>query len=283
MLPIALGLGAAACVGVGDFAAGVAARRISPLLVGFWTQAVGVALGSLLILLLRPEPMPGQIPWALLAGITFGAGLALLYRAMSVGAISLVAPITACAVVLPVVWAVAHGERIAPLPAVGIVAVICGVVLASWAPAGAAGADPWRDDRRAVALAVAAALAFGVFYILVDLVPQEGAWGALWTAGPARLSSLGLQTALLLVGRRRVASAGRYTPHVVASGVLDQVSLVLLSAGAMTDAYGIVTVLMGLYPLVAALLGVALLGERLTRVQTSGATLALVGVVLISL
>lgn len=283
MLPIALGLGAAACIGIGDFAAGVASRRISPLLVGFWTQATGAAIGLLLLLWLRPVLLPGQAPWALLAGVATGVGLALLYRAMSIGAISLVAPITACAVVLPVIWAVAKGEEIAPLPAIGIVAVVSGVVLASMQPSVVAGDAAKRDDRRAVALAIAAALAFGAFYILVDVAPQAGAWGALWTAGPARLSSFAVQAVLLLAARRRLSAPGPLTTHVVVAGALDQLALVLLSIGAMTDAYGVVAVLMGLYPVVAALLGVVLLGERLTRVQTSGATLAMAGVMLISL
>ena len=39
---------------------------------------------------------------------------------------------------------------------------------------------------------------------------------------------------------------------------------------------------MGLYPVVTALLGVFLLGERLTHIQTTGAVLALTGVMLVS-
>lgn len=286
MLPIALGLGAAACIGVGDFTAGVASRRIAPLMVAFWTHVVAASLGVLLLFWLKPALLPGQLPWSLAAGVAIGIGLALLYRAMSVGAISLVAPITACAVVLPVIWAVVNGERLEPLPALGIVAVVCGVVLASLQPdslSGAATGASNTGNRRVIALAIGSALALGIFYILVDIAPQTGDWGALWTAGTARLSALGVQVALVLLGPRRLTGPGRYAPHMLAVGVLDQSALVLLSVGAMTDAYGIVTALMGLYPVVTALLGVFLLGERLTRVQTSGATLALVGVMLISI
>ena len=60
-------------------------------------------------------------------------------------------------------------------------------------------------------------------------------------------------------------------------------ALILISFGAMTDAYGIVTALVGLYPVIAALLGVVILGERLTRVQATGATLAMAGVMLVSI
>jgi drug/metabolite transporter (DMT)-like permease len=70
---------------------------------------------------------------------------------------------------------------------------------------------------------------------------------------------------------------------IAAAGILDQMSLVLVSLGAMTDAYGIVTALVGLYPVVMILLGVVFLGERLTRIQSIGAALAIAGVLLVSI
>lgn len=285
MLPIALGLGAAACIGVADFAAGLATRRVSSLLVGFWSQASAVIVAALLLLLLRPEIAPGQIPWGLAAGLGTGAGLALLYRAMSLGAISLVGPITACSVVVPVVYALATGETVSPLAAAGIVAIIAGVVLASLQPAPVVG-DPTdtgkTGDRRAATLAILAAAAFGAFFILIDLAPQAGGWGTLWTAGAARLTSFGIQATLALSASGAVRWPGRQGPIIVAAGLLDQASLILVGLGAMTDAYGIVTALVGLYPVVMVLLGVLFLGERLTRLQTSGATLAITGVLLVS-
>jgi drug/metabolite transporter (DMT)-like permease len=284
VLPIALGLAAAACVGIGDFAAGVATRRLSPILVGFWAQGTALVLAALLLLVVRPPLVAGQAPWGLAAGVATGAGLALMYRAMATGAISLVAPITACSVVFPVIYSVASGEMLTPLTAAGVVAVIVGVVLVSLqsAPASNEAARDGGGDRRAIILAIAAAVTFGVFFILIDLAPQADGWGTLWTAGPARLSAFTVQAGLVLIGPRRLVTPGRYTPHVMTAGALDQLSLVLLGIGAMTNAYGIVTVLMGLYPVITALLGVILLRERLTPVQASGATLAMAGVLLVS-
>jgi drug/metabolite transporter (DMT)-like permease len=285
MLHIALGLGAAACIGVGDFAAGVASRRIAPVLVGFWSQGAATIASILLLLVLRPPLEPGQVPWGLVAGVATGIGLALLYRAMAAGAISLVAPIVACSVICPVVFAVATGETLTPLAAAGVVAMIVGIVLASLQPIPVPG-DPTdtgaAGDRRAIALAIASAVAFGLFFILIDLSPQSAGWGTLWTASAARASSFVLQAGLVLAGPRRIAWPGRVAPAVVSAGILDQVSLLLIGIGAMTNAYGIVTALVGLYPVVTALLGTVVLGERLTRLQATGATLALVGVMLVS-
>jgi drug/metabolite transporter (DMT)-like permease len=286
MLPVALGLGAAVAIGVGDFAAAIAARRLPALVVGFWSQATALVLGVLMLLLARPALVDGQIAWGLAAGLASGVGLTFLYRAMATGAVSLVTPIAACSVVIPVVYAVAGGERVTPLAAAGTAAIIAGIVLASLQPAPVL-SDPTdtgiAGDRRAVLLAIVSAVAFGAFFIMIDRAPQAAGWGTLWTAAAARLTSFAVQGALVLRGPRRVSSPGRYGLAVAAAGGLDQLSLVLIGAGAMTDAYGIVTALVGLYPVVTALLGVVLLSERLTRIQSTGAALAMAGVMLVSI
>jgi drug/metabolite transporter (DMT)-like permease len=285
VLPIGLGLGAAACIGIGNIAAGIASRRLSPLTVGFWTQSLGVVICAILLLASRPALLPGQIPWGLLAGLVGGFGTTLFYRAMAAGAISLVAPITACSIVIPVAYAIASGESPTPLATAGILAIIGGVVLASLQPAPVEG-DPTdtgvAGDRRAAMLAVAAAVAFGVFFIVIDLAPLAPGWGTIWTAGAVRVSSFGVQVAFIALGPRRITGPGRYAPAVVASGILDLTSLILINIGATTDAYALVTALVGIYPVFTALVGVALLGERLTRIQASGATLAMAGVLLVS-
>ena len=285
MLPVALGLGAALSIGVSNIAAGVASRRLTPLVVGFWAQATGMVLCTVLLLSFRPPLVAGQIPWGLIAGLAGGSGMVVFYRAMAIGAISLVSPITACAVVFPVLYSIASGENPTPLATAGITAIIGGIVLASLQPAPVPG-DPTdrgrANDRRAIILAVLAAILFGAFFILIDLAPSTAGWGVLWTAAAVRFSGFGVQALLVLIGPRRLANPGRYAPAIFLAGTLDLLSLILINIGSSTDAYGIVTALVGLYPVVAMLLGVVALRERLTRLQTSGAALAMAGVLLVS-
>ncbi|HEX2280795.1 MAG TPA: EamA family transporter [Thermomicrobiales bacterium] len=286
MLPIALGLSAATCIGFSNIIAGISARRLSPLIVGFWSQATGTVWCALLLLALRPPLVSGQVSGGLIAGLAGGAGMVLFYQAMTTGAISLIAPITACSIVFPVIYAIASGETPTVPVAAGLVAIVSGIVLASLRPTPVRGDPPdtrIATDRRAIALAVAAAAAFGAFFILIDFAPPVSGWGALWTAGGVRVSGFAVQVALALLGPRRLAWPGRYAPAVALAGTLDLTALVLISFGAMTDAYGIVTALVGLYPVIVTLLGVAFLGERLTRAQATGATLAMVGVLLVSI
>jgi drug/metabolite transporter (DMT)-like permease len=286
VLPVVLGLGAATCIGVSNIVAGITARRLTPLIVGFWSQATGLALCTLLLLAFRPPLLPGQISAGLVAGLAGGGGIVLLYRAMTAGAISLVSPITACAVILPVGYAIASGETLTLLAAAGLVAIISGIVLASLRPTPVRGDPPdtrIATDRRAIVLSLGAAVAFGLFFILIDFAPPASGWSALWTAGGVRASGFAVQIALALGGRGGLAWPGSYLPAIALAATMDLTALTLISFGATTDAYGIVTALVSLYPVIVALLGVAFLGERLTRPQTIGATLAMAGVLLVSI
>jgi drug/metabolite transporter (DMT)-like permease len=286
VLPVVLGLSAATCIGFSNIVAGITARRLTPLIVGFWSQATGTVWCALLLLVLRPPLLSGQIAAGLIAGLAGGAGMVLFYQSMTTGAISLIAPITACSIVFPVIYAIASGETLSLPVAAGLVAIIGGIVLASLRPTPVRGDPPdsrISTDGRAIVLALVAAAAFGAFFILIDFAPPVSGWGALWTAGGVRLSGFTVQVALALLGPRRLAWPGRYAPAVALAGTLDLTALLLISFGAMTDAYGIVTALVGLYPVIVALLGVVFLGERLTRAQATGATLAMAGVILVSI
>ncbi|MFN8592786.1 MAG: DMT family transporter [Thermomicrobiales bacterium] len=285
MLPILCGLGAATCVGVGDFIAGLTARRMAPLQVGFWVQLLALPIAAIMLLIVRPPLEVWQLGWGLAAGLGSGIGLALLYRALACGAMSLVSPIVACAVVLPVIVSIARGEEVTTLSAAGIVAVFAGIVLASLQPAPVVGDPTDTDaagDRQAIMLAIGSAVAFGLFLVLIDFGVSGSGAGSLWTTSASRVSAFGIQSVLIFFSSRRVDRPGPLWPRLAGAAALDQGANTLLGIGAVTDAYGIVTILFGLYPVVTALLGTVLLGERLTRLQTTGATLAVIGVLLVS-
>ena len=119
MMFAALALASAACYGAADFIGGMAARRADTIPVVIVSQAAGMILVALMLPLLG-APVPGRLDflWSGAAGIAGGVGVALLYRALAVGVMSLVAPVTAvCGVVVPVVIAVVLlGERPAARP-----------------------------------------------------------------------------------------------------------------------------------------------------------------------
>lgn len=286
MLPVALGLGAAACIGVADYIAGISSRRLAPLQVGFWVQLIALGVVALTLLVTRPAFALSPALWGLAAGVGSGIGLTLLYRGLATGAMSLVAPIVGCSVVLPVVFAVLRGESLTLLSGSGITVVFAGILIASLQ----AGSEPKSStvaradrDRHAILCAIGSAIGFGMFLVLIDIGSTGSAADSLWTTSASRVTAFGVQALLVLLGPRAISHPGPVLPGLVAIAVLDQVATVLLGFGATTEAYGIVSILFGLYPVITALLGALLLGERLTRMQGTGAALAVVGVLLVSI
>lgn len=276
---VLLGLGSAACWGVADFLGGLQSRRLPVLRVLLWSQLAGAALAGLLLLAAGPPPAWGSVAWGAAGGAVGAIALGLFYKGLAVGAMSIVAPVSACGAVVPVAVALARGEVPPPLSWVGMATALLGVVLVSRAAgggAGRAGASP----RLAVGLALGAALGFGGFFTLVD---QGGAAGSpLWTLGGVRAASASLLLLAALALRHPVPWPGRSAPPVAAAGILDTLANALFIFAATAGHAGVVAVLSSLYPVVTVLLARLVLGERLSGEQAVGAAAALVGVTLLA-
>src|SRR5262249_19821889 len=132
----ALALGSSVSYGVSDFLGGTTSRRIGTLQFVFFAQLIGVVLAcGWVVVGGEPVPPAGAVAAAAAAGLGLAIGLAAFFQAMVVGKFSLVAPISATGVVLPIAAGIARGEHPTAVQAVGIVAAIVGVVLAARAPA----------------------------------------------------------------------------------------------------------------------------------------------------
>ena len=83
MLPVILGLSAATCIRFSNTVAGITARRLTPLIVGFWSHTTGVVWCALLLLALRPPLLVGQITAGSIAGLASGAGMVFFYQSMT--------------------------------------------------------------------------------------------------------------------------------------------------------------------------------------------------------
>src|SRR5688572_30619266 len=103
----------ALCYGAADFVGGFTAKRANTVAVVVVSQLSGL----LLLLVMFPflpqaAPVRADFAWGALAGATGGAGVALLYHALAIGVMAVVAPTTAvCAVAIPVAVSIALGER----------------------------------------------------------------------------------------------------------------------------------------------------------------------------
>ncbi len=275
-MSVALALGAALVFGTGDFLGGLAARRAALLSVLALSQAVGLAGMLAVALVTGGSPSPGDLGAGAVAGIAGGVGVALLYRGLASGAMTLVAPITGVAAALvPVAAGLAFGERPAPLQLAGIGLAIVAVALLSGGPPSRGG----RLRRGPLLAALGAGVAFGVFYIA--LARASGGAG-LWPLVAARGASVSMFLLTAAVGRRAL-SWGRAGPALVAgAGVFDVSANALFLLAVHRGLLSIVAVLVSLYPAATVLCSLAFLGERLRPLQAVGVLVALAAVVLIT-
>jgi len=160
VVAVALGLAAGICWGVADFLGGVKSRQLSVVVVLVLSQAAGaLVLGVIVAARGQGPPELHFLVYGVLGGLAGLAGLAAFYRGLAVGAMAVVAPISATGAAIPVVVGLSTGDRPGPIQVVGLVLVLVGVVLASREAASAAeGARPGSRTGAGVGLALIAAL-----------------------------------------------------------------------------------------------------------------------------
>lgn len=278
MLTIVLALGASVSWGTADFISGSLARRVPLLIVLLVTQATGILIvgGAVLI---RGEGPPGGDFWlpVLLGSIAAVVGLGALYRGLAVGAMSVVAPISATAAVIPVVVGLATGDHPSALQGVGIAIALVGVALAAREPAAE---GEGRVTASGVGLAFLAAAGLGCSLVALKAASDvDPSWAAL----AFRLVMTTMVVAAVLATRpRTVRKRPGDMPALTIAGVLDGTATLLFATAFSRGLLSVVAVLGGLYPVVTVILAQTLLHERLARGQRIGVIAALGGVALIA-
>lgn len=266
------GILSALSFGAGDFAGAVAARRAGAVIVVAGAHGVGLVALLLAALVLRPAlPSLDGILIGLAAGVAGAIGLAALYRGMSLGSMGLVTALSgAGSLAIPLGVGVLLGAQASPLQLVG-------VACAAGAAVAASGAS--RDDlgRFALLLAGLAAVAFGAWYVLIDLAARAG--DPLWALVFSRAASAGLTA---LAALRRVERGRMPWRIVAAAGIFDVGGNAFFVVASNVLPVSLAAALTGMYPIVTMLLARFVLGERLPRLGQAGVALALLGVVLIS-
>ncbi|MFL5539363.1 MAG: DMT family transporter [Longimicrobiaceae bacterium] len=275
-----LALASSLFYGAADFLGGLAARRTATFPVVVVSQLAGLVL-LLIAMPLLPAAAPtgADLAWGAAGGVAGGVGVGLLYYALSVSAMSVVAPVTAaCAIAVPVVAGLALGEHpgAGALAGVGLAAVAIGLISREPAPdrpvlLGATG--------RGVLLALVAGLAIGAFYVALErTAPAAGAWPLV----AARSASVAMLAAVALLARRRLRPDRGALPIILAGGALDMLANLLYLLAVRQGLLSVVAPLASLYPAATVLLAWIVLGERLHWFQGLGLAFAAVAIVLVT-
>lgn len=306
VIAIAGGLGAAFLWAAATLASSRSSRMVGSRVVLAWIMIVGTVVGIPIALATGAPREVGLDALALMlvAGLSYSIGLGLTYRALTVGKVSIVAPIVATEGALAAVIAIALGDPLALVSIAILAAIAVGVVLSSLEPARpdvpagdieitadaiegpvpargsyAASARPDRTDtRQAVALSVAAAAVFAVGIVAAGTAASLVA--PIWVSLSSRLVGLVVVALpVLLQGRLRVTRAA--LPLVLLSGSAEIVGSTLSAWGA-TDSIAIAAVLGSQFAAVAAVAAFILFGERLSRSQTIGVVIIGAGVTVLA-
>jgi drug/metabolite transporter (DMT)-like permease len=276
MLAALLALAASFSWGWSNFIAGLESRRRS-----VWTVAAvshvasGLSAGVVLLFAGQWSLTAGQLLWAILAGVAGAGAVLALYRALAIGAMSIVSSIIAVQVVIPVAAGLLLGERPAATAYAGMVLAAAGVVLLS-RKGGNGGA---RVPRAAVLLALLTAVLYGVMLVGLD---QAGRGSQYWAVFIVRAVSACVVLGYFVASRKRLEMTAKAVPALAMVGVLLTAATALFTAAVTIGLLSVVSVLGSLSPVVTIALAQIFLHERLGRRQWVGVAVVFAGVVLLT-
>jgi drug/metabolite transporter (DMT)-like permease len=278
-----LALGSAILYGSADFFGGLTARRANTIATVFVSQTVGLVI-LLLVLPFLPAATVSSRDWVwgFVAGFSGGIGVALLYRALAIGKMAVVAPTTAViAAMIPVIFAFVLGERLRLLTWGGIALALLAIALVS-RPAPQGDSEPARSNSRMLppgfALAMLSGIAVGIFFLSLARTTMAA---GMWPLIAARIASIALFGSIALATGRTLRMSAPATVTAVTGGALDMAANALYMIAARIGPLSIVVTLASLYPASTVVLARVVLGERLSFVQISGIICALAAVLII--
>lgn len=277
MEAILIAIASAFAWGISDYGAGLKTRTMSAFVVTGAMLASGAAVAATGNLLLGATHLDGRTIWlgAAAAGLTV-VGLTALYQALGAGRMSIVAPISATGVVLPVIVDVATGARLAWPQAVGIALAIGGmlVIVSTVADEG----PRTSSGRGPIGLAVLAAVGLGLFYVVSGSVGENQ---VVWFVIVAQsIAAVVLLVVCICLGAR--VPARSEVRELVVLGVLGLAAWLLATIALTRGPLGVISTITALYPVVTVLLAISLQRER-PRTAHVGALIAVfVGVAAIA-
>lgn len=263
--------------GISDFIGGLKSRQLPILTVLLFSNIFGLAVISTIVCF-RGQGLPNNpiLSWAVFGGMIAMISMFLLYRGLAIGPMSIVAPISAMGVILPVIRGIWLGEFLTGFQIFGIFLAILGVVLA------ARKKDPNTKAKIAsggVGFAIAAAMVIGIFFIVMDKASEVDPY---WAALLMKMSYSIFLIPILLIARPSLNIARSHFCGVMAAGTIDSLATFAFTLATSLGMLSLVSVVSSLYPAVTVVLSAFLLKERPRNVQIAGIIFALIGIVFIS-
>jgi drug/metabolite transporter (DMT)-like permease len=284
MLAALLALLASFTWGTSNYLAGVETRTRSVWHVAALSQIMAAAASAFGLIAARQGPPGGwDLVLLLITGATTAAGLVMFYKALAIGTMSVVAPIIAAEVLIPVTAGILLGERPGLHAYVGMAVTVGGVVLISRTPRREKQDRTeahHRAARKAVILAVLTAVAWGFMLLIYGTVGKEN---PVWAVFDTRVTSAVVLTAYVLLAGRGLSLKGQNVPALAAIGILLATANFLFIVASGIGYLSVTSILGSLSPVVVTAYAQVLLHERLAPRQWAGFVAVFAGIVLLSI
>ena len=198
MLSILFGLGSALSWGAGDFTGGIAARKTGAYRTVFYGEVIGIFV-LFFVITIFGESFPNNRTWffAILAGALGTVGLILLYHSMTLGLMSIAAPVSALlAAALPVVVGMFREGFPEWTTFIGFGFAFFAVWMISQGQGGIKDIISHLSDLK---LPLLAGIGFGLYFVLMHEATNTGA--TIWPMVASRLGGLVMVTTYMLITR----------------------------------------------------------------------------------
>ncbi|MGE0599565.1 MAG: EamA family transporter [Dehalococcoidia bacterium] len=275
---ILLGLAAAVCWGTSDFLGGRFSTKYPAFTVGLASHSTSLLMMLALIGVVRPELHGEPLAWGLAAGLFTSFGGVSLYKGLASADAAVVAPLSGCGAVVPVVFAFVSGDSPSGMQTVGIVLALAGAVLVSLPQAGVRFTS--SHHLQPVMLGLGAAVGFGLFFVLVDQGTTTDGSALLVLASARSGGVIFTATAGALTGTLRWPRGD--VLRLASVGGIDISANAGYALATTRGNVAVASVLASLYPLQTLVLARTFTDERFTFIRIAGAALALAGVAAIA-
>jgi len=281
LLSIFFGFLSALSWGAGDFAGGLASRKLGPYRAVLYADFFGLFLIAIAFLF-YPEVIPplSALIYSVIGGALGSVGLLTLYYSLTKGQMSIAAPVSALfAAVLPVVVGVMTEGLPKVLQLLGF-----GIALtAVWLISSGNQTERFRLNQLAeLRLPILAGVGFGSYFIFIHMATQQTA-SVLWTMIVSRVAGTLLLMLVVLVRREPFAVPQNAWRVVIFNATLDVTGNFFYILASRVGRLDVAAILSSLYPGSTVLLAWLLLKEHISYKQWIGIAAALTAIILFML